>query len=75
LRFYSKFTDFKLKESRFAYKLIKEMLENDPRMRPNLREIIQSLLTLQKFVKMKKELKRNQKDQEMEQVTFICLFN
>jgi len=69
-----KFTDFKLKESHFAYKIIKKMLENDPEVRSNLREITQSLLTLQKFAKIKKELKQTRKDQEMEQViTFICL--
>lgn len=38
--------DLKLKESHFAFEIIKTMLENEPEKRPNLREIIPSLLSL-----------------------------
>ena len=45
------------------------MLETDPKVRPNLREIIQSLLTLQKFVELKQKLKHNEKNQEIKEVS------
>jgi len=67
--YFAEIIDFKLNESHFAYKIIKRMLETDPKVRPNLREIIQSLLTLQKFVELKQKLKHNEKNQEIKEVS------
>ena len=67
--YFAEFIDFKLKESQFAYKIIKRMLETDPKVRPNLREIIQSLQTLQHFVKLKQTLKHNEENQEIKEVS------
>lgn len=45
--------DFKLKKSHFAYKIIQKMLEDEPKKRINLREIIPSLFSLNKLVSQK----------------------
>ncbi len=38
--------ELKLRESHFAYEMIKKMLENEPKDRPNSTEIIQTLPAL-----------------------------
>ena len=57
-----------MKQSHFAYKIVKKMLENEPKDRPYLREIIPSLLSLKNMTGMNQNLENRDESQQMKQV-------
>ena len=66
------FAGSNLPNSHFGYKHIRNMLENEPNQRPNLRELIQSLSSLKKMVLM--DQKSSTRENE-EQAIQVYLFN